>query len=130
MIDDHDTHPGCPGQNPESRKMVVCVLSIQCIYLVIEISPTGLMISWSVSRHLRQDMAAFLPFFRMLVARYTAGVIVLIPLNVCYTWFFDYSEAKSVQISCYLKLLGVMEPDFFTVWMLLVCNSAVSVHCS
>jgi len=39
MIDDHDecewvnvssrtAHPGCPGQNPQSRKTVVCVLLI------------------------------------------------------------------------------------------------------
>ena len=42
MIDDHDTcewvnfflvpaHLGCPGQNPESHKMVVCV----CVCVVI-----------------------------------------------------------------------------------------------
>ena len=45
MIDDHDrcqwvnvssgtrlpAHPGCPGQNPDSRKMVVCVCV--CIYV-------------------------------------------------------------------------------------------------
>jgi len=24
-------HPGCPGQNPESRKMVVCVCMCVCV---------------------------------------------------------------------------------------------------
>ena len=26
-------HPGCPGQNPENRKMVVCVCGCVCIVL-------------------------------------------------------------------------------------------------
>jgi len=28
-------HPGCPGQNPESRKTVVCVCVCVCVFLQI-----------------------------------------------------------------------------------------------